>query len=184
MVGAVSLCSCILPCRSERQLLRLTGCGPYPQYFDCLRIAARNWWRLQFTFWLFPKHSFLLGTIREFTTESSHKSRYVRKPSMFLPVLHMEVSALIRQVEHRSQPAVEVSITEKARAQAEENPGYIPATAEEPQRDSKNSYAHGATETDEVGSLQRPTALRTLLGSASTDCLKSLLRRRYPAVIA
>jgi hypothetical protein len=37
----------------------------------------------------------------------------------------------------------------KAQAQAEENPGYIPATAEKPQRDSKNSYAHGAAETDE-----------------------------------
>lgn len=184
MVGAVSLCSCILPCRSERQLLRVTGCSPYPQYFDCLRIAARYWWRLQFTFWLFPKHSFLLGTIREFTTESSHKSRYVGKPSMFLPVLHMEVSALIRQVEHRSQPAVEVSKQRKPELRQKK----IPATYQRLPRNlnatPKIAMLMAQLKPMKWAPLQRPTALRTLLGSASTDCLKSLLRRRYPAMIA
>ena len=62
-----SPCPRILPCSSQGQLLRLAGCSPHPQYFDCLRIAARNWWRLQITFRLFPKHSVLLGTMREFT---------------------------------------------------------------------------------------------------------------------
>lgn len=50
--------SCILPRGSERQLMRLALCSPNSQHFDCLKIAPRNWWRIQFSLRLFLKHGF------------------------------------------------------------------------------------------------------------------------------
>jgi hypothetical protein len=64
----------------------------------------------------------------------------------------------------------------KAQAQAEENPGYIPATAEKLQRDSKNSYADGATETDEVCSSPEADSL----ANVARKCLDRLFEKPLP----